>query len=282
MNVKESVQRQFAPVAERYAVSAVHASGPDLTAMLDTATLLGTERALDAGCGTGHTALAFAPRVAAVVGVDLTEEMLDQARRLAAERGIANATFERGDVEALAFPDASFDLATSRFSAHHYPHPRQAARDLARVLRPGATLLLIDTVAPDDVAQDRFLNRIETLRDPSHARDYTIAEWHEMLTSAGFGVATRQTWPLRLDFASWVTRMATPTAGVREIERMMDAAPREVRERFAIEPDHSFSIPVALLQATLSPSPDAGRGGSNPHPPTPSPVRGRGGVVGRN
>ncbi len=269
MDIKESVRRQFAPVAERYAASAVHAGGPDLAAMLSATTLHGTERVLDAGCGPGHTALAFAPRVTAVVGVDLTEAMLAQARRLATERGIANATFERGDVEALAFPDATFDLATSRFSAHHYPHPRQAARELARVLRPGGTLLLIDTVAPDDAAQDRFLNRIETLRDPSHVRDHTIAEWHAMLAGAGFRATTRQTWPLRLDFASWVTRMATPAADVREIKRMMDAAPREVRERFAIEPDHSFSIPVALLEAALPTPP-------TPRDPTPSPVRGRG------
>jgi len=255
MNVKESVQRQFGPVAERYATSAVHAGGPDLAAMLDAIALHGTERVLDAGCGTGHTALAFAPSIAAVVGVDLTEAMLDQARRLAAGRGIANTTFERGDVEALAFPDASFDLATSRFSAHHYPRPRQAVRELARVLRLGAALLLVDTVAPEDAAQDEFLNRIETLRDPSHVRDHRVAQWHEMLADAGFDVTTRQTWPLRLDFASWVTRMATPAADVRAIERMMDAAPRAVREHFSIEPDHSFSIPVALLQATLTPHP---------------------------
>ncbi len=255
MDVKESVQRQFAPVAERYATSAVHAGGPDLAAMLDAMALHGIERVLDAGCGPGHTALAFAPRVAAVVGVDLTEEMLDQARRLAAGRGIANATFEHGDVETLAFPDASFDLATSRFSAHHYPRPRQAMHEFARILRPGSALLLVDTVAPDDAAQDEFLNRIETLRDPSHVRDHTVAQWHEMLANAGFDVTTRQAWPLRLDFASWVTRMATPTASVRAIERMMDAAAPGIRERFTVETDHSFSIPVALLQATLTPHP---------------------------
>jgi len=278
MDVRESVQRQFAPVAERYATSAVHAGGPDLAAMLDAMALHGTERVLDAGCGPGHTALAFAPRVAAVVGVDLTEEMLDQARRLAAGHDIANVTFEHGDVEALAFPDASFDLATSRFSAHHYPHPRQAMRELARVLRPEGALLLVDTVAPEDAAQDEFLNRIETLRDPSHVRDHTVAQWHEMLSDIGFVVTTRQTWPLRLDFASWVTRMATPAAAVREIERMLDAAPRGIRERFAIESDHSFSIPVALLQATLTPnpSPGRGRGGSDPHPQPPLPTAGEG------
>src|SRR5689334_9902907 len=103
-DVKNSVQRQFAPVAANYATSAVHVGGPDLLAMLDAAELRGDEQVLDAGCGTGHTALAFAPRVAEVVAVDLTEAMLAQGRKLARQRDIANITFKRGDVEQLAFP----------------------------------------------------------------------------------------------------------------------------------------------------------------------------------
>src|SRR5262245_55828405 len=84
-DVKQSVQRQFGAVAANYATSPVHRGGPDLDAMLAAATPRGHERVLDAGCGTGHTALAFAPLVAEVVGADLTEAMLEQGRRLAAE-----------------------------------------------------------------------------------------------------------------------------------------------------------------------------------------------------
>jgi SAM-dependent methyltransferase len=100
------------------------------------------ERVLDAGCGAGHTALAFAPRVAEVVALDLTEAMLAQGRKLAKQRDLTNIMFQRGDVEKLAFDDASFDLVTSRYSAHHYPHPLAAVRECARVLRPGGRLLL--------------------------------------------------------------------------------------------------------------------------------------------
>src|SRR5262249_21242237 len=107
MEIKESVQKQFAPVAANYATSAVHAGGPDLTAMLATADLRADQRALDAGCGAGHTALAFAPHLAEVVALDLTEAMLAQGRKLARDRGIANITFQRGDVEQLPFPDGS-------------------------------------------------------------------------------------------------------------------------------------------------------------------------------
>ena len=248
MDVKEAVRRQFAPVAANYATSAVHVGGPDLRAMLDAVLLRGDERALDVGCGPGHTALAFAPRVREVVAVDLAEDMLAQGRRLAGERGIGNVVFQRGDVENLSFPAASFDLVTSRYSAHHYPHPLVALREVARVLKPDGTFLLGDVVAPDDPAADAFLNRIETLRDSSHVRDHTVAQWTNMLGANGFVVEAPGRWPLRLEFASWVTRMNTPPAAVTEIRALLDRAPSEIRAALAVEEDYSFTVQVALLQ----------------------------------
>jgi len=252
LDVKEAVQRQFAPVAANYATSAVHVGGPDLRAMLDAVLLCGDERALDVGCGPGHTALAFAPRVGEVVAVDLTEDMLAQGRRLATERGIGNVVFQQGDVENLPFPAASFDLVTSRYSAHHYPHPLVALHEVARVLKPGGAFLLVDVVSPDSPATDVFLNRIETLRDPSHVRNHTVAQWTDMLATAGLTAEMVGVWPLRLEFASWVTRMNTPPAAVAEIRALLDRAAPEIRAALAVEEDYSFTVQVALLQGRMS------------------------------
>ncbi len=248
MDVKEAVRRQFAPVAANYATSAVHAAGPDLRAMLAAILLRGDERALDVGCGPGHTALAFAPHVAAVTAVDLTEDMLAQGRRLAAERGIDNVTFRQGDVERLPFPDGSFDLVTSRYSAHHYPHPLEALREVARVLVRAGTFLLVDVVAPSQESVDAFLNRIETLRDPSHVRDHTVGQWQDMLATSGFVAEALGSWPLRLEFRSWVTRMNTPPASIARIQDLLEGATPEIRAALAVENDYSFSVPVALLR----------------------------------
>ncbi|MFL5804600.1 MAG: class I SAM-dependent methyltransferase [Roseiflexaceae bacterium] len=250
VDIKESVQRQFGSVAANYTASPVHRGGPDLDAMLAAAAPRGIERVLDAGCGTGHTALAFAPLVAEVVAVDMTEPMLDQGRRLAAERGLTNIAFQNGDVEQLPFPDASFDIVVSRYSAHHYPHPHVAVREFARVLRPGGVFLLVDVVAPDDPTQDTFLNAIELLRDPSHVRDHSVAQWLVMLEAAGLAGALLEIWALRLEFDSWVARMRTPLAAVAQLKALFDGAPREVRTAMALagQDDYSFSIPVALLR----------------------------------
>jgi ubiquinone/menaquinone biosynthesis C-methylase UbiE len=248
MDVKEALQQQWGSVAAQYATSAVHAGGPDLLAMLQAATLP-TATVLDVGSGAGHTALAFAPHAQSVVALDLTEPMLAQVQRLAAERGITNITTRHADVEQLPFVDESFSIVTSRYSAHHYGSPSQALAEIARVLQPGGTFLLVDVVSPPDLAQDTFLNQIEVLRDPSHVRDHTVDQWCKMLEQAGLRAELLQTWPLYLDFAAWVTRMQTPANAVAHIKRLFDQAPFPVRQAFAFAQDYSFTVPVALLRA---------------------------------
>lgn len=247
-DIKESVRRQFSPVAAAYAASAVHAGGPDLQALVAAAAPNGHERALDLGSGAGHTALALAPHVASVIAVDLSDDMLAQGARLAAERGIANISFVRGDVERLELPDASFDIVTSRYSAHHYPNPLAALREAARVLRPGGALLLADIVADESPVADTFLNAIEILRDPSHVRDHSVSQWLALMEAAGLTPEALGQWPLRLDFASWTARMRTPEPAAAQIRALFDGAASEIRALFRVEPDHSFTLQTALLR----------------------------------
>jgi ubiquinone/menaquinone biosynthesis C-methylase UbiE len=252
MDIHESVRRQFGPVAAAYATSAVQAGGADLTAMLAAGDLRGDEPVLDVATGAGHTALAFAPHVASVTAIDLTEEMLAQGRRLAAERGLTNVTFARGDAEHLPVPDASVDLVTCRYAAHHFPRPAAAAHEWARVLAPGGRLLLVDVVSPDDLAADTVLNAAEVLRDPSHVRDHTVAQWLAMLETAGFAVADLGRFPLRLEFASWTERMRTPPTTAEQIRTLFAAAPVSVREILRVEADGTFTPSVVLLRGTLT------------------------------
>ena len=83
MNHVESIRHQYSTNADSYRTSNYHSSAPDLEVLREVAQLQGTERVLDIGTGTGHTALAVAQGANHVVGIDLTPQMLEQARQLA-------------------------------------------------------------------------------------------------------------------------------------------------------------------------------------------------------
>lgn len=254
MDRTDSIRRHFGAAASRYAASTVHRAGPDLDALVRAAALSGREQVLDLGCGAGHTAVALAERAREVVAIDVTPAMLAETRRLAASRGLSNVRCERGDACALPFESGSFDVVSSRLSAHHYARPAVAAAEAARVLRPGGSLLLVDVVAPEEPGWDTFLNAVELLRDPSHVRDHTVGQWREILRGAGLSAEVLGTWHHAIDFEDWVERMATPPGAIEQLRAMFDGAPDDVRSAFGIGPDHSFRLEFALLRGTRAAS----------------------------
>lgn len=247
-SVNQSIQQQFGAVAANYTTSTVHASGADLQGLIAAAALNGRERVLDVGCGAGHVTIGLAAQALHLTAVDLTQAMLDQTQAQVEKRGLQNVTIQKADVAALPFGDASFDVAVSRYAAHHFADPLQALREVQRVLVPGGRWLLVDVVSPPEPMADTYLNTVEILRDPSHVRDHSVAQWLEMCSAAGIPARHVQTWSVRLEFTTWVTRMATPALEVAQLQRLMANAPAHVRDILGIEADGSFHIAVALIE----------------------------------
>ncbi len=245
------VRGQYASVAAAYRTSKVHAMGADLDRMVELLAPTGEEIAIDLGTGAGHSAVRLAREVARVEAIDLVPEMLDQAELLAAERGVTNIGFHACDVRALSFPDASFDAAVSRVSAHHWADVPAGIAEAARVLKPGARIVIVDTVAPGDPALDSFINAVELLRDPSHGRDMTMDQWTRTLDDAGFRVVAAETEPVELDAADWFARSRTATWREEAARRLLREAPERARETFRIASDGSaFALIRGILAAT--------------------------------
>jgi ubiquinone/menaquinone biosynthesis C-methylase UbiE len=139
----------------------------------------GDERALDVGTGAGALALALAPLVREVVGLDPVPELLELARA----RALPNTEFVEGDGAALPFLDSEFDLAGTLRTLHHVARPERVVAELARVTRRGGRALVVDQLAPADPAACAALHEFETARDPSHARLLADDELRELFAA---------------------------------------------------------------------------------------------------
>ncbi|HXQ25596.1 MAG TPA: methyltransferase domain-containing protein [Candidatus Acidoferrales bacterium] len=239
-DIHERVSAQFGAAAANYSSSLTHSDPEALRKVVELARPKSTDIALDIATGAGHTALALAPHVAKVIAYDMTEEMLAETRRNAAARGLANVSTQQGIAESLPFPDATFDIVSVRQAPHHFTDVRAAVREMARVAKPGARVIVIDSTAPEDESLERQWNHIEKLRDPSHVRNYRPSEWREIVAAAGLkivfeelGSATEKGRPM--DFSAWIRRINTPPAEAAEVTRLFRTASPALAEALRIE-----------------------------------------------
>ena len=243
------VAAQFGPRARAYVESSVHARGPDLDALEAIVGAARPERALDLGAGGGHVSYLMARHARSVVAADLSADMLASVRATASARALANIETVETAAEKLPFEGGVFDFVASRYSAHHWRDFAAGLREARRVARQGAGAVFIDAFSPEVALLDTHLQAIELLRDTSHVRDYTAAEWIGALAAAGFALGGVQTFRIRIDYQAWIERMRTPDENARAIRILQENAASETRAHFEIEPDGSFMLDVLLIEA---------------------------------
>ena len=239
----------YAPRAQDYVTSTVHSSGEDLAQIERALRDRSYRRVLDLGCGGGHVSYCAAPHVGAVVACDITPAMLDTVAETAAERGLSNVTIQQAAAEKLPFGAASFDAVLCRFSAHHWQDMEAGLREARRVLVAGGLAIFIDVVAPASAVLDTHLQAVEVLRDPSHVRNYGLAEWVAALSRAGFALETATVRKLRMEFAAWIARTRTAPSKADAIRTLQDHASTSVRSHFGIGNDGSFDLESVTMVA---------------------------------
>lgn len=151
------VRRLFATIADRYdLITIVLSFGLDAgwkRRLVSMAGPLAGTQALDLACGTGDIVFELSRRGAIVTGLDITHRMVDIARSKlprvpSTESRVPN--FVVGDMMALPFPDAQFDVVTTGYGLRNVPELRGALRQIVRVLKPGGTLLSLDFNRPSN------------------------------------------------------------------------------------------------------------------------------------
>ncbi len=235
MNQSGSVKRFFSEHAEDYSKSHSHASGSDLVALLGALRLDGTEVALDVATGTGFTAVSLAKRVKYVTGIDLTDEMLSQARRLAENEGVTNVGFALGDAMKMEYADAAFDIVTTRRATHHFEDVPRFLSEANRVLKPGGRLGVVDMSPPEGA--ESFMNRIEKLRDDSHVEAFAVGAWKSMVSRAGFRILSSEVFGERVTFEKWFYPVRPGGEEEKSIRSAWMSSPSTVRTLLKAEFD---------------------------------------------
>lgn len=255
MDTYEKVKASFGPSARNYATSPSHSNADNLAALCDLVHAGPEDVALDVATGAGNLALALAPRVKRVVASDLTPEMVSESARRASEQGLTNFEAVLAAAEDLPFGDSEFTLATCRVGAHHFADVHKAMAEMARVLKPGGRLCIVDTTAPEDDALDREVNAIELLRDPSHVRNYRASEWVSMTRAAGLQVieAIEGSYDngRPMPFEPWLKRIGTSEESSARLRTWFREASPALKQALQIrlEPEISFVLPQVILLA---------------------------------
>jgi ubiquinone/menaquinone biosynthesis C-methylase UbiE len=211
------------------------------------------DTSLDVACGPGLLACAFARVVRFATGIDLTPAMLDQARKLQAEQGLTNVSWQQGDVTALPYPDGHFSIVSSRFVFHHLQDPLTVLKEKTRVCKPGGRVVVADMAPRAEKAA--ALNAEEILRDPSHVRALPEEELIGLFAQAGLPQPSITRYRVECELEDLLSRSFPNEGDADRIRKLFadsladDALDLNTRqENGAIY----YSFPVSLLVATKS------------------------------
>lgn len=236
-SIEDRARAVFSARADLYVSSASHLDPQVLNWLVEMAQPQPGWRMLDVATGAGHTAFAFAPYVAEIIGIDLTPRMLVEAEKLAMQQGVDNVRFVEADIHELPFDDETFDdeqfdLITCRRGAHHFSDIQEALAEMVRMLKPRGLLLIDDRCVPEDDFVDSIMNRLDWLHDESHVREYRPSQWQTMLDAAGCRLLTLQTYVRHRPLSSLTERVSPQN--VAQIHGILSSLSPGQRQKLAL------------------------------------------------
>jgi SAM-dependent methyltransferase len=187
--------------ANAYRQSPAHAEGQDLDLVVEWAEPGPGVKALDVATGGGHVARRLREAGADVVSADRAPGMNPDV--------VCPA-------EDLPFENQSFDVVTVRIAPHHFEDVQAAVREMARVSRDRV-------VIQDTLYESEELERIYSLRDPSHVRCYSEDEWRGFVEQAGLRIEAVRIFEKRRPFEAWVECTAVPPEDADELRALLAA-----------------------------------------------------------
>lgn len=221
-----TVQKQFTKTADAFSKFAVRDSADVIAEKVQFVKPQLENIILDVACGPGALVLAMATKVRFAYGMDLTGEMLRQARGFQGERQIGNAAFSRGEGERMPFADAAFDLVSCQYAFHHIPRPELVLKEMVRATKLDGRIFIDDTLGPESEEKYDLHNRIEILRDPSHTSSWRLTTLLEMFEKCGLEIISQSFKRNHRSFNHWMQRagIEPQDARYKEVRKLMEAS----------------------------------------------------------
>ena len=185
--------------AQAFRDSPTHREGADLDLLVEWCEPAEGVTALDVATGGGHVARRLREAGCSVVSLDPAPGMKPDV--------IARA-------EDLPFADASFDVVACRIAPHHFIDIRAAMREFARVSRD--RVVVQDNVHVDDASEEA-----DRLRDPTHVRNYSEAEWRALFAEAELDVESVERFEKSMPFDDWLDRVDTPADDAERVRELL-------------------------------------------------------------
>jgi 2-polyprenyl-3-methyl-5-hydroxy-6-metoxy-1,4-benzoquinol methylase len=247
-NHDQDLARAFDSQAPKFEVAPVQSDPVALARLVSAADFPRGCLVLDAGCGPGLVSSALLDAGYRVVGVDLSQEMIDRARRRCQSRAEHAKFLQISVFDPSLDALGPFDTALSRYVLHHALDPAHFLRRQIELLRPGGILVVNDHITDPDPQTAAHHAKIEVARDRTHTRNLTGGELVDLFASAGLTDIRYVEEPFTLDFDEWFDR-GTPSNAKDHVREQLRRGPsiRSFRPEFLDD----GSIRIACFRAIV-------------------------------
>ena len=212
----ETVRREFSRAAEAFAQ---RTSGRfDDMDVVAFARARPEDVVVEVGAGTGNFLSLFGAVCERLVAVDVTPEMLLQARACHPELMLV-----AGDGARTPLRSGIVHLAATAQTLHHVPRPLPFLAELRRITARDGRVLVVDQLAPERYEQARAMNDLEVLRDPSHAASRPASAFRVMLEAAGLAIVDERHWASQQRLSSWMWRDEFPEERIDAVRAFIAA-----------------------------------------------------------
>lgn len=192
---------------------------------------------LDLGAGTGAISYIFHERVRDVYALDISDEMLRQAKLTLSNA--KNVHFILGNGEATCFAPNYFDLIISRNALHHFSDPPAGLCEARRILKFSGTFILIEPIAPNHFAKDLWEGLFRVRDKGRHSTFYfTSTELIQYVSDHGFVVITEEMTTVPISMTNWLDTGCLSSKDKKDVFQLIHQASHEKRNALGLSKEH--------------------------------------------